>query len=154
MTPNNVRGGHDYPFYGQLIDALSQNRGDRDCQTTKKHIEKMSVNYYTHFLSKTDEPSIKYDKDYFETGIIDGCEVTEDRKRIWAAQTEVLEEVRRICTADKIRFWAIGDTVNEAVKYNHYAPQSEDLQFKKDWMHGLIMELCIQARIMRTCGHI
>lgn len=127
MTPNNVRGGHDYPFYGQLIDALSQNRGDRDCQTTKKHIEKMSVNYYTHFLSKTDEPSIKYDKDYFETGIIDGCEVTEDRKRIWAAQTEVLEEVRRICTADKIRFWAIGDTVNEAVKYNHYAPQSEDL---------------------------
>ena len=127
MTPKNVGGGHEYPFYGGLINVISQNRGDKDSDITKNHIEEMSVEYYMNFLDRTKETSVKYSEDYFATETIDGCEVPEERKRIWAAQTEVLEEVRRICTANKIRFFAIGDTVNEAVKYNNYAPQSEDL---------------------------
>lgn len=127
MTPKNVGGGHDYPFYGRLINVISQNRGDKDSDITKNHIEEMSVEYYMNFLDRTKETSVKYSEDYFATETIDGCEVPEERKRIWAAQTEVLEEVRRICAVNKIRFFAIGDTANEAVQYNNYAPQSEDL---------------------------
>lgn len=127
MTPKNVGGGHDYPFYGRLIDVISQNREDKDRNTTKKHIEKLSVNYYVDFLNRTTEPAVRYSEDYFAFETIDGCEVSEERKRIWAAQTEVLEEVRRVCAAHTIRFFAVGDTVNEAIKYHNYAPQSEDL---------------------------
>lgn len=127
MTPVNVGGGHDYPFYGTLIRALSKMRGDKSEDETKEFVEKISVGYYHDFLNKKANPSVAYEKTYFDEETIDGILVPEDRKRIWAAQTEVLEEVKRICKKLDIRLFAIGDTLTEAVKYHDYGPDSEDL---------------------------
>lgn len=135
MIPNNVGGGHDYPFYGRLIDVISKNRGEKNRKTTQKHIEKMSVDYYVNFLKKTATPRIQYRKDFFTSGNINGYVVSEERRRIWAALTEVLEEVKKLCSEHNIKLFAIGETVHEAICFHNYAPQSEDLHiaiFRED----------------------
>lgn len=125
MTPINQTAGHDYPFYGALIRALEgRNRNEQDL---KKHIERMSVEYYNRFCDKTCEPRIRYHESFFKNEEIDGIEVLEERKRIWAAQAEVLEEIKRICDSLGVRVFAVSNTLEDAVKHHNYGPKSEDL---------------------------
>ena len=114
---------------------ISKNRGEKNRKTTQKHIEKMSVDYYVNFLKKTATPRIQYRKDFFTSGNINGYVVSEERRRIWAALTEVLEEVKKLCSEHNIKLFAIGETVHEAICFHNYAPQSEDLHiaiFRED----------------------
>lgn len=127
MTPTNVRGGHDYPFYNTLIEALTDAKGDTEHISKREHIENISINYYKAFLNKDTQPTIQYDETNLSEETMDGVVVTEERKRIWAAQTEVLEEIKRICSKLNIKVFAIGETLVEAVNYHNYGPKSVDL---------------------------
>lgn len=124
--PINRRGGHDYPFYNTLIKTVANNEDERIPQV-REYIENISVKYYHDFLHKSTETSIAYEEAYFADEVIDGITVTEERKRIWAAQVEILEEIKRICKENQFSLYAIDDTIRDAVEYHDYAPFSEDI---------------------------
>lgn len=137
MTPINRGGGHNYPFYGVLIDELSEIRKDASKEDTLKYIDAVSSGYYKNFLSQKTEPTIKYD-DLGEAGEIN---------RIQAAQIEVLEEIKRICRKIDTRYFAISTTLEDVVAYQDYREDSTDLHigmFREDYikfMNSLPTEL-------------
>ena len=140
MTPVNCGAGHDYPFYNVLLKELQRLRGDENLEETKSYVEGLSIDYYKRFLQKKAEPVVCYKKEDFLPEEIDGIMVTEDRKRIWAAMTEVMEEIRRICDHHELQWYVIGDTLWDAVRYQNYGPASEDLHLampRQDYMKFL-----------------
>ncbi len=51
---------------------------------------------------------IQYDDSYFEGETREGFYIESKMKRAWAAQIEVLEEIKRICVLHNIPFLQIG----------------------------------------------
>lgn len=127
MTPIQAGAGHEYPFYGRLIEKIAQVKYDGNNNEAKKYVQEISIDYYRKFLHKTVDTDVKYEASYFQEETIGGTLVTEERKRIWAALTEVLEEIKRICHNHNLRVFAIGETLQEAVTYHGYAPDAEQL---------------------------
>lgn len=125
MTPINRGGGHNYPFYGSLIEGLVEKKKNLSREETLQYIENVSYGYYKKFLNQTNVTSYQYDETYFKSQTIDGIEVSEEMKRNRAAELEVLAEIKRICEKKKIKYFAIGDTILGAHKRAGYLPNSE-----------------------------
>ena len=53
--------------------------------------------------------------------------VTEERKRVWAIQIELLEELKRICDKHNIRFWAEGGTLLGTIRHKGFVPWDDDI---------------------------
>ena len=118
MTPSNVGGGHNYPFYNQLIEDMMDVNSRGTFEDTKKHIERISSGYYRSFLNRTTNAILHLDE-----GTIGDNPVA----RIQAALLEVLEEVKRICKLHNIRYYYIDGTEEEIDNISMLKGDSTDI---------------------------
>lgn len=83
---------------------------------------------------------IKFDKKFFHGSIRDGYFVNSDRKRLWAADLEVLMEIDRICKKHGIAYFLAYGTLLGAVRHNGFIPWDDDMDIimlRKDYMRFL-----------------
>ena len=81
-----------------------------------------------------------FDDGYFREETREGFVITEDMKRAWAAQLEVLEEVKRACGIIGIKFFADWGTLLGAVRHHGFIPWDDDMDIamlRKDYMRFL-----------------
>lgn len=81
-----------------------------------------------------------FDDGYFREETREGFVITEDMKRAWAAQLEVLEEVKRVCGILGIKFFADWGTLLGAVRHHGFIPWDDDMDIamlRKDYMRFL-----------------
>lgn len=79
---------------------------------------------------------IHIDKSFYEDETREGFFVESKMKRYWAAQIEVLEEIRRICNKHNIPFWAEWGSLLGAVRHQGFIPWDDDLDIgmlRDDW---------------------
>ena len=102
MVPQNIAAGHDYPFYDKLIEALAEERNEKNIDAIKENIYNTSIKYYRNFLVLKK----KYDGKSFEV-------YTEQDE--WMLHKKILMEIMQICTKHDLKVFAIADTMIEAV---------------------------------------
>ena len=68
-----------------------------------------------------------FKEEYFLEENRDGFLVSQDMKRAWAAQLEVLEEVKRVCAILDIKFYADWGTLLGAVRHHGFIPWDDDM---------------------------
>lgn len=81
-----------------------------------------------------------FKEEYFEEENRYGFLVSQDMKRAWAAQLEVLEEVKRVCVILDIKFYADWGTMLGAVRHHGFIPWDDDMDIamlRKDYMRFL-----------------
>lgn len=136
MTPINRTSGHDYPFYNKPIREVASVKNQTE-EEIKRFATKIGTEYYYRFIHKDSKPRIEFPCSFFEEEKVDDVVVGEERKRIWAAQIEVFQEVKRLCEENDIKLFVIGDTLQGAIKRNNYLPESEDFHlavWRSDYM--------------------
>lgn len=128
MTPGNVGGGHDYPFYNKLIEDMLDINSRGSFESTKEHIVKISGDFYKNFLNRCTTPALQIEEDSIGDNNV---------RRIQAALLEVLEEVKRICDIHDIRYYYINGTETEIDNINKLAGDSTDIHLgmmREDYM--------------------
>jgi len=70
---------------------------------------------------------MNFPENFFNAETRDGFFIEEKMKRAWAAQIEVLEEIRRICELHNIQFLADWGTLLGAVRHKGFIPWDDDL---------------------------
>ena len=70
---------------------------------------------------------LSFSDKYFDGEVRDGFFIESKMKRAWAAQLEVLDEIRRICQANNIRYFADWGTLLGAVRHQGFVPWDDDL---------------------------
>lgn len=78
--------------------------------------------------------------EYYEEQNQDGFIVSQDMKRAWAAQLEVLGELKHVCGILGIRFFADWGTLLGAVRHHGFIPWDDDMDIamlRKDYMRFL-----------------
>ncbi|MGN1167894.1 MAG: phosphorylcholine transferase LicD [Lachnospiraceae bacterium] len=137
MVPQNKGAGHDYPFYGNLMSSFANAKYDGNVDAANEFIQEIGPKYYLNFLSREEQVSVAISEEYLADEFIDGVEITREKKQIWAAQIEVLEEIKRICKCNNLKIFAIGQTLSDAMAYGNYGPLSEDIHLaigRKDYI--------------------
>lgn len=79
-------------------------------------------------------------ENFFEEEIVDGFKISSMMKRAWAAQLEVLTEVRRVCNRLNIHFFADWGTLLGTVRHQGFIPWDDDMDIgilRKDYMRFL-----------------
>ena len=117
MTPCIYTPGHDYPFYKVFIEAIFDENKHKTIEGTTEYVENISAKFYREFLTKESTPAIEFNDD----------ELKDDLSIERAAKIEVLEEVKRICNTTGIELFALGDTLEGAVKYEGFCPEKDDI---------------------------
>jgi len=70
---------------------------------------------------------LNFPADYFKDETREGFFIESKMKHAWAAQLEVLEEIRRVCNILNIRFFADWGTLLGAVRHKGFIPWDDDL---------------------------
>lgn len=81
-----------------------------------------------------------FSQNYFNAETKDGFFIDARMKHAWAAQLEVLEEIRRVCDILNIRFFADWGTLLGAVRHKGFIPWDDDLDIgmlRNDYMRFL-----------------
>ena len=73
------------------------------------------------------EVNMKFASDYFLEEEREGFVVQSLMKRAWAAQLEILEEIRTICKRHQIKYFAMWGTLLGAVRHQGFIPWDDDL---------------------------
>lgn len=79
---------------------------------------------------------LKFDENYFAPQVVDNFYVRPMIKRGWAAQLEVLEEIKKICKRHDIKYYAEWGTLLGAIRHKGYVPWDDDLDigmFREDY---------------------
>lgn len=95
-----------------------------------------------------------FDESYFQDETRDGFTISGMMKRAWAAQLEVLEEIRRVCKVLDIQFFADWGTMLGAVRHQGFIPWDDDLDIgmlRKDYYRFLeeapaLLESCYEIK--------
>lgn len=90
MTPKNVAGGHDYPYFNRYIQG-NEDSNRKLFEENKNSILKITSEYYIEFLRQKTKPLVE----------------TTEENPIKAALQEVLFEIDRICKKNKIKYFVI-----------------------------------------------
>ncbi|MDD6193871.1 MAG: LicD family protein [Lachnospiraceae bacterium] len=80
---------------------------------------------------------LHFEEDFFQEEERNGFVISGMMKRAWAAQLEVLEEIRRVCKELDISFFADWGTMLGAVRHQGYIPWDDDLDIgmlRNDYM--------------------
>ncbi len=83
---------------------------------------------------------LSFDESYFQEETREGFTISEMMKRAWAAQLEVLDEIRRVCEELNIPYFADWGTMLGAVRHQGFIPWDDDLDIgmlRKDYMRFL-----------------
>lgn len=131
MTPKNNSSGHDYPFYKSFYNKLIEQEQIKETeQQLKKDIEKKSCFYYKNYLKRMENSPVKkleFEKDYCNRELRQGFVIKPMIKCAWAAQLELLEEIKSICDVLEIKFWADWGTMLGAVRDKGFIPWDDDM---------------------------
>lgn len=76
------------------------------------------------------------DPDFFKEEVRSGYRVSEQMKRVWACQLDLLEELLRVCRKYNLKCWADSGTLIGAVRHNGYIPWDDDIDmimFREDY---------------------
>lgn len=127
MTPMNTGAGHGYPYYNLFVRELFNLDEEADLEDARDYVKKMASDYYRNFINQTADQSVELDDIYFKEIEEAGILVTEETKRIRAAELEILAEIQRICKEHKLTYYAYGETLLGAVKNQGFVPGAEDI---------------------------
>lgn len=127
MTPVNTGAGHGYPFYNAFVRELFNLDEDADLEDARDYVKKIASDYYRDFINQTADQSVELDDTYFKETEEAGILVTEETKRIQAAELEILAEIQRICKEHKLTYYAYGETLLGAVKNQGFVLGAEDI---------------------------
>ncbi len=144
MTPKNISAGHGYPFYKSFYQQLAEQNGmDHVTQEFREDIEKRSCGYYQKYLKRLEiapVQKLEFPQTYWKESNVLGFRIPPMMKRAWAAQLEVLEEIKSVCKALDITFWADWGTMLGAVRHQGFIPWDDDMDIcmmRKDYIRFL-----------------
>ena len=64
---------------------------------------------------------------FFRAEIVDGFEVAEQIKKVWAIEIDILLQLDKICKRHSLRYFLIFGSLLGAVRHNGYIPWDDDL---------------------------
>ncbi len=70
---------------------------------------------------------MQFDENFFKTELKDGFEIPSMMKHAWAAQIELLEDIKCVCKKFDIQFFADYGTLLGAVRHRGFIPWDDDL---------------------------
>ena len=70
---------------------------------------------------------MEFPKEYFEGEEREGFYITSMMKKAWAAQIEVMEEIKKLCNKHNIQFFADYGTLLGAIRHKGFIPWDDDL---------------------------
>lgn len=66
-------------------------------------------------------------KEFLEREIRGGYEVSEQMKRVWAIEIDMLQELFRVCDKYGLTIWAEGGTMLGTIRHGGFIPWDDDI---------------------------
>lgn len=68
-----------------------------------------------------------YDSSFLKEEVRDGYLVSEQMKRVWACELDLLRELTRVCNKYNLQYWADSGTLLGAVRHKGFIPWDDDI---------------------------
>ena len=86
-----------------------------------------NVPYLKMIMYRARRQDMEFPYTYFEDEVRDGFYVSGMMKRAWAAQLEILEDIRKVCEKYQIKYFAEWGTLLGAVRHRGFIPWDDDM---------------------------
>lgn len=127
MVMRNVGGGHGYPYYGTMIEAISKLNHHKDVHETEGYIKRVCTDYYLMVQKRSCQSNIEFDE-----------ASTCDAKN--KARLEVLYEIQRICQRHHIAYYLHGNTLRKVMEQEGAFAEDDTFEvamFRSEYMRFL-----------------